>query len=1197
MANRQLHFDFSHLDQGKNYTFNHSLFSAPLYLHSVETRASARHANPLLLLIPDNRLTHFVDADLPDDTIVLMYVTQPSTVGERAFNHPVHMSIHVPDRGREYVRAQSIRARGHRSPELHQKLARYRPSAEQVSAFAATGNDPEFPEHIQTMQDATDAAVALLFHHGNLINLNKDNGGAIAGIIVEQCILSAVTATQELPIAIFEQGDAWLVAAPVDGTTSLQPSAATMAAVTAPLQQALLLSQNNEGLKGQQWNPRYGVSSSPYGVSSSLSGQVLAETTLDSSGGWVSTNITDMNGLSVDGGSVVYTPPTTTPTWTGSGLWSLNDSASLTSAIAARIRAGAVYVQITDEANPQGALRGYLVPGTPDPDTEMLPLTVTLAPPEGVTTQATGTATFTLNSGGTGLTFTLSVQNLSGEAGAALHADGQANDDAIFRLPFSDTTGMAKLSFQCTNKWLRHLSACIQYLDVGGNVLSPQNWSDKVPGFLRDSFEPDSDKPFVDLIPPVTTVFGVPIPPDATTITIPIWDEVHTVRLLLGGLGRGSYDTAVCPIGITVTALSELALPVFLLAAGTAVTNSAPVKALMADKEVLFAVCAAATFLVAGPTAAYIGLSQDPGAAASGLSAKFGPLLLNPATSLGQWVAGKYAEGAAERAAPFVDIALAIINGAVTAAELCQTIIEVLESPFVYEADISRSMSLSMTLLPDPRYNKFPDYHDYLKVTVVYDCGTTTPVYQETLPSTTLSDPIVIKFNSVPAGGSLRVYACFFAGNGWQSGQVDKTDWIPALPTNDSLSLGNLVVTTNDIPLTKNSVYIHNEKIGLVNGILDWVAAVDSPPTETVTTLSPFEDKEVLRLSTITTAQEPEMLGYAWQATGLNLPPDKPNAPLSNDALWSMQNISVLQHPQKGYASPHVGFSQIPGIAYNMTSADGSETNFFIDSSNPAFDTDKNLSGGWHVRGISLSHAGPAPTFSMGSNASYGRFPIPVDRYVYHPQGYLFGISFAAHKLFRLKLETAPVADAAAPFAVLSSGQGVRDGLMYDPVGIAVALDGRVLVLESGNQRVQSFDIYGNAVPYFANASYNTSDPNSTKTVPTMTLVARANSTYLDISVEAKGYIYVLSYTGDGSSPSMYQVDLYMPDGTFLVTTPNVAAASIVVNVLRDLYTLNYEQFLDANGRVQPSISMWLPPAPNPGSTLKLAAEHEEKTA
>ncbi|HXJ44823.1 MAG TPA: hypothetical protein VNH18_36385, partial [Bryobacteraceae bacterium] len=688
----------------------------------------------------------------------------------------------------------------------------------------------------------------------------------------------------------------------------------------------------------------------------------------------------------------------------------------------------------------------------------------------------------------------------------------------------------------CTNKWLRHLSACVQYLDVGGNVLAPKGWSERVPSFLQGTFEPDANKKFVELIPPVTTVFGVPIPADATTISVPVWEEVHTVRLLLGGLGCGPYDSAVCPIGITVTALAELALPVFLLVAGTAVTNSKAVKALMADKEVLFAVCAVGGFLVAGGGAVAIGTAQDPGAAAEGLSEKFGPMLLSPATSLGLWVADKIAEGIAERAVPFVDIALAVMNGAVTAANLAQTIIEVLSSPFVFQADLNRSIALQIQLVPDPLYNKFPDYHNLLRVVVMYDVATTQPVFTESLPVTTLSDPITVNFPAVPAGGNLRVYAFFYAANGWQSGQ-GISDWIPASSSNGPLQISNLVITTNKIPLSGSSVYVHQEQIGLVAGQIGWVAAGGNPPTATVTTPSPFaaQGQELLRLSGITIAQEPEMIGYCWQATGLNASPDNPGQPPSNDALWTVQNLSVLQHPQEGYAAPDVGFTQPPGIAYNIASADASQTNFFIDSSNAGFDPANNPSGGYHVRGLSLAHAGPPPSLKTSTNASYGRFPMAMDRYVYHPQGYLFGINYGAHKLFRLELSDAPGADASAPMAVMSSGQGQRDGLMFGPRGIAVALDGRILIVESGNQRVQAFDIYGSAVPYFKNPSYNPNDPSSPQTIPTLSLEPRSNSTYLDIAVESQGYIYILSYTADGSDPSMYQVDLYQADGTFLV--------------------------------------------------------------
>jgi uncharacterized protein YjbI with pentapeptide repeats len=1022
---------------------------------------------------------------------------------------------------------------------------------------------------------------------------------------IEGHITDAINATLDLPIEISTEGDAWLQSTPVpvpgsdQPTSSTVPSAMVMQLVTGPLQRAVIAVQNDMSLQGQQWNINYGVTTAPYNGSSNngLAEVSVLNRDLLTAGAdtWTAANISAMNGLSVDAGSVTYTPPATGTVWTATGVWSVNDEASLTTDIVTSLQAGHVYFQVTTPDYPNGLLRGQLVAGTTDPDTGLTAYSAVLSGASvipAVTTTAQGTANFTLNSGNTGLTYSVNITGISESSADGGFYVGDTNTNATdpSRLvTITDVSGYGSLTLQVTNNWLRHLSACVQYLDVAGNVLTPQGWDNKIPDFLRKTFEPDSNKPFVALIPPVTTVFGVPVPASPTTISVPIWDEVHTVRLLMGGLGQGSYDSAVCPIGITVTALTELVLPVFLLAAGTAVTNSKAVVSLLADTEVLFAVCSAGVFLVAGPAAAYIALSQNPGGAATGLVEKFAPMLLSPVTSLGKWVAGKLVEGASERAAPFIDIALAVINGAVTVAELAQTVIEVLDSPFVFESDITRSMDLQVQLLPDPRFNKFPDYHNTMMVSVVYDVGTTLPSYGTTLPLTTLSDPITVTFNSVPAGGNLRVFAFFYAGNGWQSGQ-GSTGWIPATANDGStLSIEGLVITTNEIPLNSSSVYVHQEKIGLVDGQLNWIAAVASPPTATLKTPSPYEGKgqSILRLGGITIAQEPEMIGYTWQATGLDLPPDAASTPPSDDALWTVQNLSVLQHPQDGYASPAVGFTEQPGIAYNMASVDNSSTNFYIDSSNSGYDVTNNPSGGYHVRSVSLAHAGPAPTFNTVSNQSFGRFTDPLDKYVYHPQGYIMGISLTANKLYKLVLATAAVADTDAPMAVLSSGEGKRDGLISGPVGLAIALDGRVLILESGNNRVQAFDTTGNPVKYFADPA------GGSDKLSTLSLYSRVKSTYLDISVESAGYIYVLSYTGDGSDATTYYVDLYQPDGTFLVTTPNVAAAKIVVDILRNLYTLNFETIVDANNRVQPSVSMWLPPPPNPGSTIAAAEKIE----
>ena len=83
--------------------------------------------------------------------------------------------------------------------------------------------------------------------------------------------------------------------------------------------------------------------------------------------------------------------------------------------------------------------------------------------------------------------------------------------------------------------------------------------------------------------------------------------------------------------------------------------------------------------------------------------------------------------------------------------------------------------------------------------------------------------------------------------------------------------------------------------------------------------------------------------------------------------------------------------------------------------------------------------------------------------------------------------------------------------------------------------------------------------------------------TYMSMSTERKGYIYVLSYTGDGSNVTDYQLDIYQPNGAWLARTVGVNAARIVVDMWRNLYTLNYESFEGPGGRTEPSVSTWIP--------------------
>jgi len=166
-------------------------------------------------------------------------------------------------------------------------------------------------------------------------------------------------------------------------------------------------------------------------------------------------------------------------------------------------------------------------------------------------------------------------------------------------------------------------------------------------------------------------------------------------------------------------------------------------------------------------------------------------------------------------------------------------------------------------------------------------------------------------------------------------------------------------------------------------------------------------------------------------------------------------------------------------------------------------------------------------------------------------------------------------ADADAVAATLVSGEGSREGLMHNPVALAVTPDGKLLVLEQGNNRIQAFDVAGNPIQAFTADSGMRSY---------MTLKPRDQTiTYLDLASESKGYIYVLSHTGDGGAAADYHLDIYQPTGEHLCTTENLNVDKMTVSMWRDLYALNYQKLLGPNDRTEPSISQWIPSTP-PGT-------------
>ncbi len=397
----------------------------------------------------------------------------------------------------------------------------------------------------------------------------------------------------------------------------------------------------------------------------------------------------------------------------------------------------------------------------------------------------------------------------------------------------------------------------------------------------------------------------------------------------------------------------------------------------------------------------------------------------------------------------------------------------------------------------------------------------------------------------------------------------------------------------------------------------------------------------------------------------------------------------------------------------------------------------------YHLRLVDLQDDS-ATTFDYNSTQSWGAFDIPnLNAIAVHPNGFVIAISFQDDKMEILRLPAAGVADADAPHALPFSGTGLREGLMQGPVGMTISADGRILVLERTNARIQAFDTQANPVQCFAAAlafnldtSYESDLNNATAStallqalqmnVPVMnttpgaydprylltpafsmpnsyvgvlnagtvtqdlrtqfqnyaldlgqnvtilqtaaniwliqdsdtgvnfdvrlngeglnlvdvyrcfsptigvksanaewTIMDKTNTlsfdvtaqpvsagsnqmvlqfqnltslmplkdgpsagvTYLDVAIESKGFIYVLSYINDGSVASDYRLDIYNPDGTPLNASTSshngqVNGAKLTVDQWRTLFTLNYEQMQGQGGRPEPTVSQWIPSTP-----------------
>ena len=665
------------------------------------------------------------------------------------------------------------------------------------------------------------------------------------------------------------------------------------------------------------------------------------------------------------------------------------------------------------------------------------------------------------------------------------------------------------LSLDVKNHFLRTLSTYVQFFDTAGNAIrNPVGWTSASPD---DELRPHSSdsKKYLDIISPVDAIMGIPLAGRATGLSIRFPDAAASVRLLFGGLGTSRWDADVDTIGVILTAVFNYAVPTLCLIAGAMVSDTKWFHDLLLDVGIQVAAIAASKIALGG---SLLDLLRNPV-----------DLLLLFASSIGGILVANGMEKLAEKLAIRI-AAAALINGipvvgwvnvaasiGVTTLLLGVTTAQILSSPATLELHVKRTMDLRVVLTPDPNHGEagkpetavWPALSARYQITVQY-LGGTYFVKEGAMPRTTASTPIDVTFEGLPAGGELRVIAGIHSANGWLCGGW-QSETVQALPPGNgsTLKVGG-AIEESLVPLTRDTQYIYKEKIAH-DASQGHVWRTGGLPTATQANLSASNiGMNLSKLVCLTINQPAFQIGYAWRASGQNLPLLGAGTTPESGQVYAFQNLSVLAVPESRMKFVNRGMLEQPVVAYDMFTklpASGgaaiSQRNFYVDA----------RYGRYHLRQIVLSDG--SRTIDLTANkGSWGRFPLEhLDDLVIHPSGYAIGLNTVQSKLMLIQLPEAAQPDDQAPVAHVLSGVGSRMGLLNAPCALSVTPDGRILVLEKYNRRIQAFDTAGNPVPCF--------DGNQLAIFPAASLLAALDAGVFSDALQAQFQANKLSHRCD----------------------------------------------------------------------------------
>ena len=658
------------------------------------------------------------------------------------------------------------------------------------------------------------------------------------------------------------------------------------------------------------------------------------------------------------------------------------------------------------------------------------------------------------------------------------------------------------LDLTVTNSYVRHLSVFVSFLEGDGRtaiVVDDNIWTQLMKGAmlpivqawlnlfdtevgeeLRKMLEShDNTLKFCGTVGAEGTFLGIPVSTTSKNFTFALPSDVPvgTVRLMVGSLGTSSgldWDPTAAWLGLSMTALIDLVVPTYALLS-TAGEESDTLFENIFESVPFLGATAVSVFTVAKD------IFDDPANTGSDLKAaltSFADSLVSKvltSSDVAAALAVYFGAEEVEEAIPYVGWALKALAMGAAAAQLGQTIGEVIASPRVIEFDLKVTMDAVITLRPDTSPgtgSEFPATATSVHLTAQYS-DNTTRTYQEAFDPAK-GQSLRIDWHDIPVGGHVTFVVAMFSAEGWGVGKGQSATIVNEITKGQKALIVDIAVQQKLYPIDADTTYRHHQLLGYDNGYAWQETAV--APTDTAESLGTGPSGHQLEaLAGITLSDDLGILGYSWEASGLDIPPV--DSVETATELYTMQNISFRQAigdpsptwPQAGYMTAPAGYAKAPLLLYLRTATGGGDQLagpgfFFLD---PTGDAET----GFHLRQVSpVINVGvpvddPARRFDLARGTSWGRFASLPTSLAIHSNGYVVGVDPAYDNLQIVELAATGMPDAQAPWANIPLGPGTGPGRLGAPALTCIRPDQTILVLEARNQRVQAFSRGGHPAP------------------------------------------------------------------------------------------------------------------------------------